>query len=131
MFYNLHAGGYASGSLAIMGDAVHMISDLASLLVSLIAIWVGSRQPKKSYNFGFARAEVLGALVTVMIIWYVSGVLVYLALHRIQTKEFEVQSDLMILGKSYVKYLDLSIHYYIGYFKNVNLSKFLIFLFGY
>ena len=54
-----------SGSLAIMGDAAHMISDLASLLVSLLAIWIGNRQPKKSFNFGYARAEVLGALITI------------------------------------------------------------------
>ena len=51
----LALGGIASGSLAIMGDAAHMISDLASLLVSLIAIWIGSRQPKKSFNFGYSR----------------------------------------------------------------------------
>ena len=79
-------GGYASGSLAIMGDAAHMFSDLASFLVSLLAIWMGRQRPKKSFNFGYARAEVLGALLTIVIIWYVTGVLVYLAIHRIQTQ---------------------------------------------
>lgn len=62
-------GGYVSGSLAIMGDAAHMMSDLASFFVSLVAIWIGSRNPKKGFNFGYARAEVLGALLTVVIIW--------------------------------------------------------------
>lgn len=90
-------GGYVSGSLAIMTDAAHMISDLASLCVSLLAIWIGSRQPKKSFNFGYARAEVLGALITIVLIWYISGVLIYLAIHRIRTKEFQVESDIMII----------------------------------
>ena len=90
-------GGYASGSLAIMGDAAHMFSDLASFMVSLLAIWIGSKRPKRNFNFGYARAEVLGALLTIVIIWYVTGVLVYLAIHRIQTKEFEVEGDVMII----------------------------------
>ena len=62
-------GGYISGSLAIMGDAAHMFSDMASFIVSLVAIWIGSRKPKKTFTFGYARAEVLGALLTIVIIW--------------------------------------------------------------
>ena len=62
-------GGFISGSLAIMADAAHMFSDLASFLVSLIAIWIGSKKPKKSFTFGYSRAEVLGALLTIIIIW--------------------------------------------------------------
>ena len=96
-----YLGGYVSGSLAIMTDAAHMISDLASLCVSLFAIWIGSRQPKKSFNFGYARAEVLGALITIVLIWYISGVLIYLAIHRIRTKEFQVEGDVMIIGKKH------------------------------
>ncbi len=62
-------GGYVSGSLAIMGDAAHMFSDLASFIVSLTAIWIGSKRPKKKFTFGYSRAEVLGALLTIVIIW--------------------------------------------------------------
>ena len=62
-------GGYMSGSLAIMGDAAHMFSDLASFIISLTSIWIGSKEAKKKFNFGYARAEVLGALVTIIIIW--------------------------------------------------------------
>ena len=62
-------GGYLSGSLAIMSDAAHMFSDLASLIVSLTAIWIGSKKAEKKFTFGYARAEVLGALITIVIIW--------------------------------------------------------------
>jgi len=62
-------GGYVSGSLAIMTDAAHLFSDFASFLISLAAIWLSGRQPKKSLNFGYYRAEALGALLTIFMIW--------------------------------------------------------------
>ena len=40
-----------------------------SFVVSLTAIWIGSKGAKKKYTFGYARAEVLGALITIVIIW--------------------------------------------------------------
>ena len=75
-------GAYLSGSLAIMSDAAHMFSDFASFLISLLAIHLGSRKPSKKFTFGLLRAEALGALFTVMIIWFASGVLLFLAIHR-------------------------------------------------
>ena len=75
-------GGYLSGSLAIMSDAAHMFSDFASFLVSLFAIHLGSKKSTRKFTYGLYRAEVLGALITVMIIWFVTGVLLFLACHR-------------------------------------------------
>ena len=75
-------GAYLSGSLAIMSDAAHMFSDFASFLISLLAIHLASRKPSKKFTFGLLRAEALGALFTVMIIWFASGVLLFLAIHR-------------------------------------------------
>ena len=72
-------GGYLSGSLAIMSDAAHMFSDFASFLVSLFAIHLGSKKSTRKFTYGLYRAEVLGALITVMIIWFVTGVLLFLA----------------------------------------------------
>ncbi len=54
----IHTGGYFAGSLAIMTDAAHMLSDLAGFLISLFAIWVGSRPPSKGMSFGWHRAGV-------------------------------------------------------------------------
>merc|ERR1712141_558668 len=89
-------GGYLSGSLAIMSDAAHMFSDFASFLISLLAIHLGSRAPSKKFTFGLLRAEALGALFTVMIIWFASGVLLFLAIHRLQSGDFQVEPDPMI-----------------------------------
>ena len=62
-------GGYLSGSLAIQGDAIHMLSDVASYLLAIIALWASGRRPNKKYTFGFSRAEPIGALGTFVFIW--------------------------------------------------------------
>ena len=50
------AGGYLADSLAILSDAAHMLSDFASFLISLFAIWVATRKPSKGMSFGWHRA---------------------------------------------------------------------------
>jgi len=90
------AGGYFSGSLAIMSDAAHMFSDFTSFLISLLAIHLGTRKASKKYTFGLYRAEVIGALITVLIIWFVTGVLLYLACQRLVSGDFQVDPNPMI-----------------------------------
>lgn len=90
-------GGLLAGSLAIMTDAAHMLSDFAAFLISLFAIWVAQWLPDKKRTFGYYRAEVLGALVSVLIIWVLTGVLVYLAVQRVITQEFEIDADIMLI----------------------------------
>lgn len=90
-------GGYISGSLAIMTDAAHLLSDLASFLISLFAIWVGQKAPTKRMSFGYYRAEILGAVASVLIIWVLTGVLVFMAIERIRTHDFEIEGDAMII----------------------------------
>jgi len=90
------AGGYFSGSLSIMSDAAHMFSDFTSFLISLLAIHLGTRKASKKYTFGLYRAEVIGALITVLIIWFVTGVLLYLACQRLVSGDFQVDPNPMI-----------------------------------
>ena len=89
-------GGYYSGSLAIMTDAAHMFSDFASFGISLFAIWMSGKRPRKSMTYGFYRAEAMGALATVVIIWYVTGILTYLAIERLKTGSFEIHDNAMV-----------------------------------
>jgi len=89
-------GGYYSGSLAIMSDAAHMFSDFASFGVSLFVIWLSGKKPQQSMTYGFYRAEALGALATVVIIWYVTGVLSYLAIQRLHSGDFEIHDTAMV-----------------------------------
>uniref|UniRef100_A0A6A7FY60 Zinc transporter 2-like isoform X2 n=2 Tax=Hirondellea gigas TaxID=1518452 RepID=A0A6A7FY60_9CRUS len=90
-------GGYLANSIAIMSDAAHMFSDLTSFIVSLTAISLAMRPASRQMNFGYHRAEVLGALISVLMIWVITGVLVYAAAQRVMSMEFVVDGDTMII----------------------------------
>ncbi|KAL1115774.1 hypothetical protein AAG570_006064 [Ranatra chinensis] len=90
-------GGYLSGSLAIATDAAHLLTDFASFMISLFALWVAQRKPSRTMPFGWYRAEVIGALTSVLTIWVVTGVLVYLAAERIIHKQFEIDAFVMLI----------------------------------
>ena len=55
-------GGILSGSLALLSDADHMLTDLAALLISLAAMILANRPASPTHTYGFARLEVLAAL---------------------------------------------------------------------
>jgi cobalt-zinc-cadmium efflux system protein len=56
------AGGLWTGSLALLADAGHMLSDVAALALALFAAWVASRPSGLRWTYGRARAEILAAL---------------------------------------------------------------------
>lgn len=93
-------GGSIAGSLAIMTDAAHLLTDFASFMISLFALWVASRPATKQMHFGWYRAEVVGALVSVLMIWVITGVLVYLAVERIISNEYEIDARVMLITAS-------------------------------
>ena len=55
-------GGLVAGSLALLADAAHMLSDNASLGIALFAAWLAGRPAGPSRTFGYRRAEILAAL---------------------------------------------------------------------
>ncbi|NLD57060.1 MAG: cation transporter, partial [Methanomicrobiales archaeon] len=57
------AGGLLSGSLALLGDAAHMLHDVAALLLSLGAIVIAERLPTTTRTFGYHRVEIGVAVV--------------------------------------------------------------------
>ncbi|XP_043538061.1 zinc transporter 2 [Chiloscyllium plagiosum] len=90
-------GGYFAHSLAIMTDAAHLLTDFGSMLVSLFSLWISTRPATKTMNFGWHRSEILGALLSVLSIWAVTAVLVYLAIQRLISKDFEIESHVMLI----------------------------------
>lgn len=67
------AGAVFSGSLALLADAVHMLTDAAALVVALVAGTVAARPADDRRTFGYQRAEVLGALANGVILLVLSG----------------------------------------------------------
>uniref|UniRef100_A0A6G1S873 Zinc transporter 2 n=1 Tax=Aceria tosichella TaxID=561515 RepID=A0A6G1S873_9ACAR len=93
-------GGVLSNSLAIATDAAHLLTDFASFMISLFAIWLSSRPATRKMSFGWYRAEVIGALLSVLMIWLVTGLLVYMAIERLRTGKIEIDSFVMVVTAS-------------------------------
>jgi cobalt-zinc-cadmium efflux system protein len=81
------AGGLLTGSLALLADAVHMISDNLSLGLALVAIRLAQRPPTPQRSFGYQRAEILAALVNGLALIAVSIWILYEAYRRLEQPE--------------------------------------------
>lgn len=89
-------GGYISQSLAILSDAAHLLSDISGFLISIISIYISRKIANDKYTFGYHRAEVIGALVSVILIWILTGFLLQEAYFRIISPP-EVNAPIMLL----------------------------------
>jgi len=76
-------GGLIANSLAILSDAAHLFSDLSGFVISILAMIIGKRKANSSYTFGYYRAEVIGALISVITIWILTVILVHEAYGRL------------------------------------------------
>ncbi|KAI7907110.1 cation efflux family-domain-containing protein [Cokeromyces recurvatus] len=100
MFFGIELiAGYVSNSLALMSDAFHLLSDVASFIVALIAIYLAEKPPTKKHTFGFHRAEVIAAVISVLTIWVLTGFLILEAVNRIQSPQV-IDAKLMCVTAS-------------------------------
>ena len=76
-------GGYLANSIAIMSDAAHLLSDLLGFLISIISIYISRKIAKNDMSYGYHRAEIIGALVSIVLIWALTIWLLYEATLRI------------------------------------------------
>jgi cobalt-zinc-cadmium efflux system protein len=77
------AAGLWTGSLALVADAGHMLTDAGALALALFASWVAARPPTPAKTYGYYRAEILAALVNAVVLLIVAGVVLYEAWRRI------------------------------------------------
>ena len=75
-------GGILSGSLALIADAGHMLTDAASIGFALVALHFSSRPASAERTFGYRRLEILAALVNTLTLWLIAGWVVFEAYHR-------------------------------------------------
>jgi cobalt-zinc-cadmium efflux system protein len=80
-------GGWYSGSLALLADAGHMLSDAAALGISVVAAQIARWPATRQHTYGFHRAEVLAALANAVGLIAVTGWIFYEAAQRLQTPE--------------------------------------------
>ncbi|KAG6547586.1 hypothetical protein Mapa_011035 [Marchantia paleacea] len=109
-------GGIKAGSLACLTDAVHLSSDVASFAISLFAVWAGGLEADRHrHSFGFYRAEVLGALVSILIIWLITGIIVYEAIDRLFTEQAAIDGRLMFIVASLGLLVNLVMMFLLGH----------------
>ena len=89
-------GGYLANSIAIMSDAAHLLSDLFGFAISIISITISKKVATNTMSFGFHRAEIIGALVSVTLIWGLTLWLLYEATVRM-INPVQVDSIIMII----------------------------------
>lgn len=96
------AAGLISGSMTLISNAIHVIADLAGLIVGLVASWLSNRPVSIRHSFGMVRLEVLGALATTVLLVGVSLVIFYQALLRLFVPSgvtiYRSASELSIFG---------------------------------
>lgn len=89
-------GGIVTGSLALIADAGHMLTDVFGLAMALFAIWFSSKAATRTRTYGYYRAEILASLANAMLLFFVSGYILYEAWRRFQAPP-DVQSGPMML----------------------------------
>lgn len=76
------AGGFLSGSLALLSDALHNLSDTFATLIAYLATLIGKRDANQKRTFGYKRLEILAALINAVILILMSFFLIKEAYER-------------------------------------------------
>lgn len=76
-------GGFITGSLALISDAAHMLTDVAALVIALVAIKIGQRPADAIRTFGYYRFEILAATFNTILLFMVAIYILYEAYQRL------------------------------------------------
>src|SRR5712692_9057799 len=77
-------GGFYANSLALLTDAVHMLTDVAALCLGLLTLWISARPATAGKTYGYMRAEILGALFNGLFLWLLVGFIWFEATQRLR-----------------------------------------------
>lgn len=88
-------GGWISGSLALLADAVHMLSDVGALALAAIAQRIAARPAHAGMTYGYGRARVLAAQANGLALLFVACWIVWVAIERLQSPP-QVHGGLML-----------------------------------
>ena len=89
------AGGILSNSLALIGDAGHMITDALAISLSLFAFHLSSRPATRERTFGLLRVEILAALANGALLFFVALFLIYEGIRRFDSPPL-VNAEIML-----------------------------------
>lgn len=92
------AGGWFTGSLALMGDAGHMFSDSAALGLAWLGMWMARKPPSVKHSYGLMRAEVMVALVNGLLMLAVVTVIAVEAIQRLHAPTQVQGAEVMLIA---------------------------------
>ena len=92
-------GGWLSGSLALLADAGHMLTDAGALGLSLLSAWVALRPANDSKTYGYQRWEILAALVNGAALFGIAAWVIVEAVHRVRHPE-PIRAELFLIVAS-------------------------------
>ena len=103
-------GGVISGSLSLVADALHNLSDAASLGIALFAKAIGRKPADQYKSFGYQRAEIVAALMNLTILLVVSIYLLFEAFWRIAEPR-EVSGWIIVIVAGGALFIDIATAY--------------------
>jgi cobalt-zinc-cadmium efflux system protein len=77
--------GWLYGSLALVSDAGHMLTDTSALLIASLGTWLSYRQPSKLHSYGLGRAEFVAALINGILMLVIIGSIAVHAIERLSS----------------------------------------------
>ena len=80
-------GGFAFNSLALLSDAIHVLTDIAALCLALLTLWIATRPATSGKTYGYLRAEILGALLNGVLLWVLVAFLWFEAFRRLRNPQ--------------------------------------------
>lgn len=90
-------GGYVAGSLAIMTDAAHLVTDSLTFFIGAFAIAWSNKKADEKMSFGYKRIEVFGAVISIIGIWILTLFILYFAIQRLlHIDDFEIDTNTML-----------------------------------
>ncbi len=91
-------GGWWAGSLALLGDAAHMVTDASALGLAAFGAWVARRPPSIRHSYGLGRAEVVIALVNALLMLAVVSGILYSAFERLREPQAVMAETVMLVA---------------------------------
>ncbi|MGY8933647.1 MAG: cation diffusion facilitator family transporter [Flavobacteriales bacterium] len=88
-------GGMLSGSLALLSDALHNLTDVISLIISYVANLFTKKEASEARTFGYKRAEIIAAFVNSTFLLIIAIYLIYEAILRFYNPQ-EIESNVVI-----------------------------------
>ena len=95
------AGAYYSNSLALFGDAMHLLTDAFALGIALFGFWLSRKPPTETYSYGYMRSEVIAAFFNALLWFGVFAYIIYEAVYRfihVETVDVAIMMPVAIAG---------------------------------